>query len=410
MCKNECKIISSILLLCIFFPFLGVIQGIDIQPNFLIVGSVFLPLFVFVNRLSLKVITIYVFMLYLIFLHYFIFYDLLSLKYFITYVGTFLTAFLMYVYFNANTLNISKSGILTLIFIYLFIGMLQKVYPTFLLELVSRSAEAGESLSETGRGVRSITVEPAALGKIITTFNLLYLSIYLRQYDYSKFYAIFFSFILLVFNALIPMSLYALAIHCVSFIILVFILDKRYVFLIFFIFVSVFVVLYFNYEYIEDYRIIRLVVAVFNSPDFILQQGAIRRLFNIPISVNNLYYYGWLGSSNSSEMFLTSFYTPIGYFYYEMASKANGGFVELILRFGILSIPFLFFYAYVLSKITSYKILNQNGREIRIGVYYAATVFLLTFQDSSTVSPVAWFLVFHFYFISKKNNVRASYL
>jgi len=105
---------------------------------------------------------------------------------------------------------------------------------------------------------------------------------------------------------------------------------------------------------------------------------------------------GLTGAGNSNEVFQTSVWTSFGALFYEARSRGIGGFIEFLLRFGVFSFPLMFFYFLIVKRVADVVVVLSENR-VRIGLYFAAAVLLLSFQDSSPALPMSLMMVVALY-------------
>ncbi|WP_305463966.1 hypothetical protein [Photobacterium leiognathi] len=327
--------------------------------------------------------------------------EFITYKYILTYVFVFFNVFFIQWYINNNALDVNIKFVTFVFFVYAIVGIIQFYFPSFLSGFVSRGEAAVFTFSESGRGVRSLSPEPATLGKV---FNILFvLSIFLLikdslKLDYAKIYTVILIYLFAIGG--ISRSAYAFAIFLILVFPLLFIINRK----LFFIFV---IIAMFSLPliatvngYFSEVRMFKMFDLLYNEPSMLLQQGAIRRLLNIPISINNLQYFGFFGAGNSPLRYESVLNTPIGQLQYTAFNRNLGGYIELVLKFGILSLPIFFIYLKSLFKIIKNK---YYGSEISIGFWLAFSVLTLTIQDGSPTLALSWFLLLY---ISKFNYSR----
>src|SRR5690606_5809172 len=157
-------------------------------------------------------------------------------------------------------------------------------------------------------------------------------------------------------------------------------------------------------EELEGVRAATLAVALFSNPEIILSQGAMRRVMNIPITITNLKYFGFAGSGNSQEYFSSSVWTPFGPLYYEAGSRALGGFIEFLLRFGVFGFPIFTLYLYFLCNVFR-GVWVVGNKSIKIGLYLGMAVILLSMQDSSPALPLSLMFLLAAYRRVKINTI-----
>lgn len=395
---------NTFLYICVFFSyfqFVGPFPGTDLQPIFFLLAAVAIIAFMSRARLPTGMVIVLLISSILIIARILLFDSQIDVRYSATYLFSLLAILFFWCLFSFTRIGLSENFIFFVFIVYAGVGVVQFLYPDFMSWAVHRSELAALSYVETGRGVRSLTGEPAALGKVFSTLNVLYVLTLLLSDAPKRKYRIFVGSILFFLaTLLISRSAYAIGIHFSLLSLLVFVLDKRifYTFFLFsiiiLVFIASFLVTYF--ESIQEIRAVSLFIALLNEPQVLLNQGAMRRVMNIPISINNLTLFGWVGSGNSSDVFKSSIWTPFGTLYYEAGARAIGGFVEFLLRFGLFSIPIMLLYFYMAFRVSMVKVVF-NGRTVRIGIYFFAAILLLSFQDSSPALPMSLFMVVSLY-------------
>lgn len=392
--------------LTIFFPYIGFLQGIDIQPFFIFVLFFFL-LFNFKNIKCDSYFIIFFFSYSVIELFFIISYP--EISYVIN--RLFFVCVLIIVYlFVYNFYNYFKlKHIIWFGFIYISVGFIQLYDPYFATDLVSRSVDNIDNLISSGRGVRSLTGEPSHFGKIIIILNLCYIVFYFKNncllINKKEIYNItFFTTSLLTINLLLSQSAYMLLIHLFLILLFIFSFNKKAVSYFLILLLIIAISQFSNFSLFDGGRLSFLFDLVISEPQLLMEQGAFKRLLNIPISIHSLQNYGVFGAGGSKEVFDAKIWTPLGYYNYISASKSFGGVVELVLIHGLFSLFFLFNYFYWLFRISKIKLI-LNGNKVNFGFFIAFGVFILSFQDGSINNPIIWFMVFYFYIFSKKHNL-----
>jgi len=381
-----------------YFPFVGFVPNMDLQPLFYVSALLFLSLFFLKLKVDLYFIVLLSMSLFSITLQFVFWEENADFKYFVTYLMTLFAIFFFYVCLkDSGHVFLSSSVILTSFFVYTSVGAVQLFYPDFLASAVTRSVDATFSYAETGRGVRSLTGEPSSLGKMFSLLNALYvlhLVWHKKVVKPSKLLVISFSFLLM--STLISRSAYAVIVHFFLIMILWFLISRKS----FFVFSVIGSVILFSafaavlsfLDELRDIRIANIIWLLINEPQAILSQGAMRRVLNVPITFNNLAHFGWAGAGNSQEVFFASLWTPLGRLDYLGHSRNIGGFVEFALRFGIFSVPAFILYFWLLIRSLNVRS-SFSGTDIRIGWYFGAAILLLSFQDSSPALPLALLLI-----------------
>lgn len=398
------NLFSSILLFSIVFQAVGIFPNTDTQPNFILLSSLFLLLYI--NRLKYdKVNIIVLFGCYTLLLVAFLLQaEHLLLKHFLTYTISLLSFFFIFVLVKNKVLDPSPKFIFVVTAIYAVVGAIQFFIPDFLSFMVTRSVDAALSFAESGRGSRSLTGEPAHLGKIFIILNVLLLFCICEenkaQVKPSKLIMITLLFVLV--NVLVSRSFYAVAVHISILLLLIFFTNKK---LFVFLFILIFTFLGFLISLINDInsdiRFVSILNLVISNPTELLNQGAIRRVFNIPLSLNNLKYFEWYGSGSDPKTFLGTLDTPIGILRYPGLNRAYGGTIEFALKFGALSIPLFITYFFFLFRISAAKSIHRQ-KNVRIGLFFACSIFILTFQDGSLAKPLPMLLLAYIY-INRKH-------
>jgi hypothetical protein len=387
----------ALLLLPLFFPFIGFFPGVDTQPIFLTFAFVMFILLLKRMFFDLKFLIAFILTIACIVFHFMLDSSNLELKYVFTYIGALLTFFLIHNAVYNGLFKLTLNFILIVSSIYIVVGIVQLFIPDFLASVVNRSVEHALTYQTSGRGVRSLTGEPTAFGKVITLLNVLSVFvIYRGDISRKNRAALIVSVVLFIASALLSRSAYALAIHAFMIFNLVFLINKSFFFIFSVILLFLLSSLMSYLHLYSDIRVLNILNQLLTQPDILLQQGAMRRVFNIPISLNNLQYFGYLGAGNSPMFYNAVLPTPIGDLKYMAFNRNLGGIVEFILKFGLLSIPIIFVYFYMCSKILLIKYF-VNGKKIRIGIYLVLALLLLAFQDSSPIQPLSWFILIYFY-------------
>ena len=187
----------------------------------------------------------------------------------------------------------------------------------------------------TGRGMQSLSAEPSHLGNILVLLNIIYifnsLSDQRKLVSYRHLYFVTFSFFIL--NCVVSQSLYSCSYHLLSLIAISSILNVRVtiiiVLAIIFSFVSIIASLAIAFP---EARIVYLLGVLVENPDLLLQQGAIVRALNIPMSLLNLSYFGIWGSGNIDMSWTARLETGLGVLSTSIGSRLYGGFVEYVLK------------------------------------------------------------------------------
>ncbi|UTW00170.1 hypothetical protein KDW99_03220 [Marinomonas rhizomae] len=398
-----------LILFFVFFPFVGVVKNIDVQPNFVVFSFFALCFFIRYIKVDFLFFCFFVFLcivfcLSLVFGYYYI-----NIIYVITYFVVLLNVFFLYVFIKNDFFNITSKNIFLFVFVYAVVGIIQYYDPNFMSWAVTRSQEAMLSFSESGRGVRSLASEPATLGKMFNVFNILLIILIHTENKVSESkktaFGLVVTVVILLLNITIARSAYAVGIQFVFVVCYLFVFYKKTFFVGFVLCVCVFS---FILRYISDmqsYRIAQIFYIAFSDPSLLLEQGAVRRLLNIPISINNLYYFGFLGANNNPNVYYASLYTPFGELDYLASNRNLGGFIEWLLKFGLFGIPMMLLYLFFIFSMLRYCVIIEN-KKYWIGLYFFIATFFITFQDGSPTAPFTWFILFFIYFTLKKKFLR----
>ncbi|MFA0372518.1 hypothetical protein AB4511_23255, partial [Vibrio sp. 10N.222.54.F6] len=309
--------------------------------------------------------------------------------------------FTIYVLIKCFNFVISSKLVKIVFVIYASVGIIQFIYPEFLSFLVTRSVDAALSFASSGRGVRSLTAEPAQLGKVFTIISVIYFLVVKVDNKDSNRKVFCWLTIMLLATLLISRSAYAIAIHSFIYYILVSLLSKRYfgvltvisVFSMVFLSTAFFIIAQ-NYM---DVRSVKIIYSLFNNPEFILSQGAFRRVINIPITFDLLNYYGFWGAGNIDKVINGWIPTPIGTYFYTMTNRAYGGYFEWLLKFGVLGLPFvLTIFYFCTASMSKFK-----GKRV------ALIIAIVIFQDGTPVLPLLPYVLILNYFLGVRWRKQA---
>jgi len=400
--------VSSILLVFIFFHAVGGIPNIDVQPTFFIFSTLIISIFCFQLKFNFNDFILCLICLISITFAYTLQLEYLTFKYSVTYIICILMAWYMIVLIrNGYIKELAPKTIYWIIGVYATVGFIQFFIPDFMSFLVTRSEEAALSFSSTGRGVRSLTGEPAHLGKIFSLLNILLIFLYINvriTHDIKKKLICITIFLFLV-NTTISRSAYAILFHSFIVAFLLFFLYRKffYFFMILLLISGVlFISILLNVE--SDIRFIKLFIAVFNNSEYLLEQGAIKRLFNIPMILNNLSYYDWYGAGMSPNSEMSSIPSPFGRFEYLVHNRGYGGYFEYVLKFGVFSIPITLIVFHFLNEIRKI-VVTINGKNYYLGYFFSITLFIFLFQDGTPVNPLPLFILIYFYLNSNQLKI-----
>ena len=401
--KNTVRFwVGLLLLLSIFFPFVGVIRAGDVQPNFALLGIlVFLLSFTikryqYVNKRALA-----------LFLFFFIFLTLrfifgeygTDVKYIFTYALSLTVPFLLWHFLNNRwlDLNLPLLGIITII--YVIVGLVQLKFNQQFLSGILPRAELAKAINvlDTGRGVRSLASEPSVFGKVLTYLNVIYVFLAFRnaEKEPNKFRVFLISIFLLVSNVVLAQSFYAIAIHFFLIFILFAVLSPAALISGM---VGAFIFLPSITFSLPGLRLNLIFQAVKSLElEFLMSQGAFARVMNLPMSL-----YGGIKALpfgfGNSEAYEIGQFMILGKPYIFVIGKRNlGGFIEYFLRFGLIGLAILFIYFKGLIKIGNVKFAKKG-----VGLFFAISIFMLTMLDGSTADPLAWFIILYLWHESRE--------
>lgn len=394
---NKRTFFDSICVYLIMFPFVGFIPGIDVQPLALVVCCLY-TIWLIINRINFKttqiLIALFLYCSCLMLSYFFVFNDLIFIIKEVFFLASF---FLIILLVQNGYLKIKIIDIYIISFVYISVGLIQSVIPDFLSFLVSRGQEQIYMAIESGRGFRSLTGEPSHFGKVIILLNVFYVGLKTSENIKDK-NVIKFSILMLASNMLITQSSYMVVIHFLLLVILFFSINKKLALLNILLLVVIVIYMIMNLD--ENSRLYMILHVLYHNPDELIQQGAFKRLINIPISLLNLSYFGFLGAGDSKDILVYKINTPIGEYQYLLHSKNMGGYVELILKYGVLSIPIIMYIFFILLRI--YKSLVVYNFEIAL--FFTFSLFYILFQDGSVSNPMSIFIFYKLYFILKRKT------
>ena len=391
----------------LFFYSVGFVSGIDVQPGFILFAVIYIGFNISKVELTPRELSISVLLLVFFIAGCIVHSQNLDLKFILTYSIVILNVFTIYVLIKCFNFVISSKLVKVVFVIYASVGVVQFIYPEFLSFLVTRSVDAALSFASSGRGVRSLTAEPAQLGKVFTIISVIYFLVVKVDNKDSNRKVFCWLTIMLLATILISRSAYAIVIHSFIYYILVSLLSKRYfsvitvlsVFGMMFLSTAFFIIAQ-NYM---DIRSVKIIYSLFNNPEFILSQGAFRRVINIPITFDLLGYYGFWGAGNIDKVINGWIPTPIGTYFYTMTNRAYGGYFEWLLKFGVLGLPFVLTIFYFCTA----SIFKFKGKRV------AVIIAIVIFQDGTPVLPLLPYVLILNYFLGvrwKKQAVSQSLL
>ncbi|CAK4070525.1 hypothetical protein [Vibrio sp. 16] len=397
-------------MLSVFFQAVGFIPGIDTQPNFILLFLVFLPLMCNHLIISVRSLLVVCVLVCILLLAFFFHADNITLKTALTYLAPIAIAFAIFTLMSSGYFTLSSKFLIFVVIVYLLAGIGQFVKPDFLSFLVTRSVDAALSFSESGRGVRSLTGEPAHFGKILIIINVFFVLVYAveKNFIFSRHdvnYIMWISFLLFVANLLVPRSFYSAFNHFLVWFFLTLFLKPRLAFGI--LLCLLFVGLYLGasiFIYESDVRLLNILKYMLYEPQRLLEFGAFRRVMNIPLTFYNLSYFGPFGAGDSGFSTYASFQTPLGELRYNVFGRLYGGVLEYLLKFGVFSLPVVGCVIYFMFSSFKFKV-SINGRVKKLGLWLFCALFLVLFQDGAPAKPLPIFLlIFTFFMLSFRRS------
>lgn len=384
------SILGFILAITIFFPEVGIVSFSDVQPNFFVMAALVIVLLasnIKVSKTNLVFFSICIICLWLSFvLHN----NNVTQTYILKYTISTVSIIFCYILCSNNIIKVSQEFILIVAGIYIAVAMIQFIVPDFMTFLVTRDIETSRLIS-TGRGMLSLTGEPSHFGKTITILNILYIFIFLTNYDKRRAYfsPLMVSSLLFISNLILSQSFYACFFHfiCLLGISYIFKPKTTLAFITFLFFGLIAIISYFEAMFPEA-RIIQVAFAAFTDPELLLGQGAMARVLNIPLSFINLLHFGVWGAGNSSDIAFGQLDLGFGILEYKISNRMYGGFSEYILKLGILSIPLFIGYLFCITRIAFSK-------SIKGSFIIGAMLLMLSMQDGSPASPLMIFAIIY---------------
>jgi len=396
---NVDRLFGWFLLCSIIFQATGILPNADTQPNFIILSSLFL--LIYLKDLKYDIVSVITFIVCYVCL--LVAFSLqaehITLKYFLTYTVSLLSFLFVFILVKNEKLNFTSKFLIIVTAVYAFVGAVQFFIPDFLSFMVSRSVDAALSFADSGRGSRSLTGEPSHLGKVFIILNVLFLfsrSISEKP-QVNPNQLILATILFLLINFLIARSFYAIFTHTSILLILIFFMNRvlfSVLLIVFVLFSSAFIVMMSGVS--SDIRFVSILNILINDPSALLNQGAMRRVLNIPLSLNNLLHFDWYGSGSNPKTFQSTIDTPLGVLHYIGSNRGYGGVIEFALKFGFLSIPLFVTYFLLLFRISFVRTVF-NGKSVSVGLFFALSIFILTFQDGALAKPLPMFLLAYIY-------------
>lgn len=395
-------VIGMLLALTILFPEVGLVSFSDVQPNFFILSAVCTLALLGRVRVSTTAILYFIVCMLCLLLSFIVHNENVTLLYMLKYSISLLTVLFCYILCSNRIVVISNKLIIFSALIYLFVGAMQYVIPDFLISLVTRELTTA-NLASTGRGMMSLTGEPSHFGKTLTILNVLFVFKSLVDGEKGQSYRSLqlITITLFILNCFLSQSFYACFFHFVCLIGVSYILNRRatYLFMALMLFGLVSAISFLAIIFPEA-RIAQIANLLITNPELILEQGAIVRALNVPLTFVNLSYFGLWGTGNSSLIFLGQIDLGVGVLEYSILNRLYGGFVEYVLKMGVLSIPLIIGYLYMMTTIARIKF-RIAGHLRSGGFIFAGMLFMLSLQDGSLASPLMIFSVIYIFLESK---------
>ena len=378
-----------------FFPYVGFIQGIDVQPLFVV--PVTLAVLMLKNRKWPNILNLIVLSYIPIFGYLFI--SVLLGKedfaFLLSYALCFFVILLFGIFHASFRLDISRV-VWGVVFVYVAVAFVQMyVDPYFLAGIKSRSVDMIGLLIDSGRGVSSLASEPSKFAKVLLYCNIfLYVGgVALEERRAARIRIIFISLVLLLLNIWLSRSLHYCAIHFAFVLFIAFGLSKIISIFVLSAFVFMAALLMEHREYLHELgRLGKLLDSFLVDPHSIAEQGAFKRLANPLLSLivflDNPFGVG--ASLHEGKVY----YLKIGSLEYPFffVSRVLGGMVEFLVKFGFLAIFFILNLFFIFYMAAFYE-WRRTGSLVAVPF-----VFIAAFFDGSVVDPYAWSSLFYVYF------------
>ena len=269
--------------------------------------------------------------------------------------------------------------------VYIFVATIQLLLnPEFLGFLVSRATDEAVLARSSGRGVRSLTGEPAQFGETLVALFLVFSLQASRLDTKSRNRYLFYASALTMSGvAFLAQSAYSLLFGgvCVGIVLIVYRVWRA---LLIASILGVLLLLFLVYFIDLFPRLSFLVKVVLSEPNLLLGQGAIVRLFNPFISLI-AYAQCFPNPVVTCPEKLVSMWTPIGQYSYFVDGRVQGGLLEIGLFLGAGALPIFAFFAIVVVKLLAKKkiegliacfLLIQSGSAVN-PLYYLVICFSL---------------------------------
>ena len=389
-----------VLILPLFYPYIGFIDGIDTQPFFLLPLLVLLALCGVsggaVRRTDAIAVAVLVCLAMIGGLFHFPegwprvpFFYVAALMVWLSF---------SYLSSAAVLVVLSPTFIAMVSLTYIFVGLLQLLFEnSFAAGFVSRPVEQVTQLVESGRGVRSLTPEPSQLARLLLQLNLLFVAYgtLVARHRLAIRSLVVGSALLLFASVFVAQSLYGATVHLTCFLVLLMVLRQWIILLLSVCTIPIAVLLaIWLVDVIGDVRFLYLMQLLAAEPAQIFEFGAIRRLLNIPLSIAGGFQHGCLGAEAGAEAVAIEVSDDR---HILVGSKLFGGVFEHVLVFGVFGVPAVVYFSRVVWKISKLHAPIAHFGERRIGWYFALGVFAVFFQYGSLLDPIAYLLVAFLY-------------
>jgi len=341
-------VIFRILLILLLFPYVGFVQGVDIQP---LAGVAAILLAVFklvVKRKTPRILGVFMFTIVSV-----LFSTLISIylqgiphSSFVSMLFHLLMICSLFILKEEIIPLLTLRFVWLVVSIYTCVGVLQ----IFIDESILSSAvyRGYQSLADTGRGVRSLASEPSTLGYTLALLNALML-LRAKQDKRSKVFLV--SLLFLFVNAFISRSAWAIFIHIMPIWLFLFFKWKKF-FLMSIGIAPLLVALIANST--DEVRLFYLFNALLKNPELLMAEGAMKKVLNVPISLLLGATNGMLGMSYLGNLKELNIILPGGYFFVERFGNKNmGGVLEFWIQLGLFSTPILYFLVLTIKRCLS---------------------------------------------------------
>jgi hypothetical protein len=382
----------SILLILIFFPYVGFLPGYDTQPLYHVLSLPFVVFILYKNiyNNNIKQNFFLFFIISSIIVSVTLFSDF-SIQRVIKILLPFYTIISTYLLsrFSIKNNYLKKIIIYSFLF-YLFVGTVQTFFDSEFLSFLTFRGTDIISIETTGRGVSSLASEPSKFGKIINLFGLLFL--FCTTQNNKK---IFFKVFIITFFSvlLLSKSVFALIFVLITFLIYFILNFKPNLLKLFFITtISISSLFLFSSllinKYLPDSRIRFLVDLLFENPELLSKQGAFVKLFN-PLICIEAYYHQMI---NPNLVYFYSKLIPLsnGELYLPLVENYYGGIFEVLNILGVFGFIILTIFLTILIRQTK----TNKNRALLLSIL----PFLLI--EGSLNTPTYWFC----FFIITKNK------